>query len=86
MTSSANESPSAIWRLLTKYRDAERTRIEWSHIFSGVPSSSAPLVPVVGRRADVVRDPDTGIPLQLHENRNGTFSALPPGWVQAVAA
>lgn len=78
MTSSANDSPSAIWRLLTKYRDAERTRIEWSHIFSGVPSSSAPLVPVVGRRADVVRDPDTGIPLQLHENRNGTFSALPP--------
>ena len=52
--------------------------MEWTRIFAESGSANVQLVPVVGRRAQTVRCPDTNIPLELHENRDGTFSALPP--------
>ncbi|MEA2069476.1 MAG: hypothetical protein U9P12_09775, partial [Verrucomicrobiota bacterium] len=39
---------------------------------------SVPLALAKGERADFIRCPETGIPLGIHENWNGSFSALPP--------
>ena len=77
-TNSANDNASALWPLLTQHRDALRTQAEWSCIFAGFDPVGCPLIPVVGGRADSVLCAETGIELTIHENRNGTFSALPP--------
>ena len=77
-TSSENKTNPALWPLLTQHRDASRTGAEWKRIFAGFDPAAIPLLPVVGGRANFVLCPETGIELAIHENRNGTFTALPP--------
>ena len=77
-TSSENETNPALWPLLTQHRDASRTSAEWKRIFAEYDPAAIPLLPVIGGRANFVLCPETGIELAVHENRNGTFTALPP--------
>ena len=77
-TISENEASAALWPLLTQQRDASRTSAEWKRIFAGFDPAAIPLLPVVGGRANFILCPETGIELGIHENRNGTFTALPP--------
>jgi len=58
---------------------AERkTLIEWSRLFGSPALNSVPLAPVKGELAAFIRCPVTRIPLEIHENQDGSLSALPP--------
>jgi len=73
-----NDTRHARWPLLTKHRSADLIQAEWKRYFDGFYPTDFPLVPIVGARAEFIHCPETEIPLNIHQNKNGTFSALPP--------
>jgi len=69
---------SKIWPVLGATCSAQQTRMEWFSTLGPVVSQAAPLLKVEGERADFIRCPETGVRLEIHENWDGSFSALPP--------
>jgi len=68
----------ALWPLLANEGLAKHTSSEWSCLLNSSDVSTVPLSPVKGELAEFIRCPHTGVPLEIHENWNGSFSALPP--------
>ena len=66
------------WRILSKYREGERTLAEWKQIFEAFPPEDFPLFKIEGSVATVVCRPGTGHPLQVFRCYNGTYSARAP--------
>jgi len=52
--------------------------MEWFSTLGPVAFQTIPLLKINGERAGFIRCPETGVPLDLHENWDGSFSALPP--------
>lgn len=66
------------WSLLAAHHSRSQTLREWQSVLGGIPLQSVPLIRVQGDRAEFVRCPETGIPLEVHENWDDSYSALPP--------
>ncbi|MFH1969512.1 MAG: DUF6361 family protein [Verrucomicrobiota bacterium] len=71
-------TPPAGWRILSRYREGERTLAEWSQVFADYPPEDFPLFKIEGSVATVVCRPGTGHPLQVFRCYNGTYSARAP--------
>ena len=67
-----------LWPVLARFHAHRQTHSEWERGLGPEGIESVPLALAKGERADFIRCPDTGIPLGIHENWNGSFSALPP--------
>lgn len=68
------------WKKLIESRDHQFSQREWLRIFPDPPSYPITLFfsPVLGEIASVVRWEATGLPLEIRENSDGSYSALPP--------
>ena len=66
------------WRLLSRYREGERTLAEWTSIFEGFPPEDYPLIKIEGSRARSILCPDSGYALAIYAHQDGSFSATPP--------
>jgi hypothetical protein len=64
--------------LLAAVHNRQKTLREWRSAIGEAHLQSIPLIRVPGDRAEFIRCPETGIPLEIHENCDGSFSALPP--------
>lgn len=71
-------SDPQVWPLLAAVHNRRQTRREWHSVLGGAHSQSVPLLRIQGERAEFIRCPETGLPLEIHENWDGSFSALPP--------
>jgi len=69
---------SNIWPLLGASCRAQQTKLEWFATLGPVAFQEIPLLKIAGERAVFIRCPATGIPLEVHENWDGSYSALPP--------
>jgi hypothetical protein len=67
-----------LWPLLARNYGCRKTLAEWDSVLGQQGRNSVPLNKLKGERADFIRCLQTGIPLEIHENYNGTYSALPP--------
>jgi hypothetical protein len=67
-----------LWSPLAAHHSRRQTFREWQSVLGCIPLQSVPLIRVQGERAEFVRCPETGIPLEVHENWDGSYSALPP--------
>ncbi|MFA7256427.1 MAG: hypothetical protein WC047_02490 [Kiritimatiellales bacterium] len=67
-----------IWPVLGASSRARQTKLEWFATLGPVAFQSVPLLKVGGERAAFIRCPETGVRLEIHENWDISFSALPP--------
>lgn len=67
-----------LWPLLAQNYGCRQTLAEWNHTLGSAGRKSVPLTSLKGERAEFIRCPETGIHLEIFENYDGSFSALPP--------
>jgi hypothetical protein len=80
MTAVSISADAAYWVALARHRDDKLTKREWEHRIpaTNVHPVEVKFVECPGEFAKTVRWAQGEIPLEIHENKDGTYSAMPP--------